>query len=566
MQVANGKDGVLALWHTGEMGDRMFKRALLALSLLLSVIAAVPAHAKRVALIIANGRYANASSLKNPAADAALIAKSLRQAGFTSVDVKIDLGKSAMERELSLFGQKSEGADVALIYYAGHGIEAGGQNYLIPTDAILQRDRDLEVEATRLDTVMLMSESARMRIVVLDACRNNPFVATMQRTLRNRAVGRGLAAVEPEGETLVVYAAKAGATAADGSGANSPFAEAMAKRLVQPGLEISLLFRSVRDDVLKTTGRTQEPFTYGSLSGNAFYFVEPKGGAVQSVQVATAAPAPANTPASDALYWQGTVSANTERAYRDYLKRFPTGQYVDVARENLQRFMAPAKRPDVIAEPVSPAASSGGTSSLGGLSFGSLASAFSKTNAVQNATSGQNLADRFSFTPNTRQRQQTRATFVSQLGSSNPALESVLNIIMPPTTPFSLVGPEFSKKYGMNVDNLADTFAILLDTMRSVASMDDGDATRQQASAVRNQLATALSADKSITSMAPAQRQQVSDTALMLAIFIQTGYEAAKQNGPAAKQEFSNTVGAMAQATFGMNIKTLKLTNNGFSF
>ena len=549
----------------------MIKRGMLAFSLILSVFVITPAQAKRVALIIANGRYANATSLKNPAADAALIARSLRQAGFTSVDVKIDLGKTAMDRELSLFGQKSEGADVALIYYAGHGIEAGGQNYLIPTDAILQRDRDLEVEATRLDTVMLMSESARMRIVVLDACRNNPFIATMQRTLRNRAVGRGLAAVEPDGETLVVYAAKAGATAADGAGANSPFAEAMAKRLVQPGLEISLLFRSVRDDVLKTTGRTQEPFTYGSLSGNAFYFVPAAVTLSGQAQLVSPIPCddcvrPSASPSSDTLYWQGTVSANTERAYKDYLKRFPTGQYVDVARENLQRFMAVSTRPPVIAETAPPVPSGGGASSIGGLSFGSLASAFAKTSAAQNAVSGKALTDRFSFTPNARQRQQTRETFVGQLGSGNAAATSVLNIIMPPATPFSLVQPEFANKYGMNVNNLADTFAILLDTMRSVAAMDDRDATRQQASAVRNQLATALSADNSITSMAPAQRQQVSDTALMLAIFIQTGYESAKLNGAASKQEFSNTVGAMAQATFGMNIKTLNLTDNGFSF
>ncbi len=541
----------------------MIKRGMLAFSLILSVFVISPAQAKRVALIIANGRYANATSLKNPAADAALIARSLRQAGFTSVDVKIDLGKTAMDRELSLFGQKSEGADVALIYYAGHGIEAGGQNYLIPTDAVLARDRDLEVEATRLDTVMLMSESARMRIVVLDACRNNPFIATMQRTLRNRAVGRGLAAVEPDGETLVVYAAKAGATAADGTGANSPFAEAMARRLVQPGLEISLLFRSVRDDVLKTTGRTQEPFTYGSLSGNAFYFVAPAGSG--ALQVASVASPPVNSPSSDTLYWQGTVTANTERAYKDYLKRFPRGQYVDVARENLQRFAAPVSRPDVIAEVSAPAAS-GGTSSIGGLSFGSLASAFAKTGAAQNAVSGKSLSDRFAFTPNDRQRQQTRSTFVSQLGTGNAAATSVLNIIMPPNAPFSLVGPEFSGKYGMSVNNLADTFAVLLETMRSVAVMDDRDATRGQASAVRNQLATALSADSSITSLAPAQRQQVSDTALMLAIFFQTGYESAKLNGLTAKSEYSTTVGAMAQATFGMNIKTLKLTDSGFSF
>jgi uncharacterized caspase-like protein len=161
---------------------------------------------------------------------------------------------------------------VALFYYAGHGIEAGGQNYLIPTDAKLQRDRDLDIEATRLETVLQVVSSARMRLIILDACRNNPFEASMQRSIRTRAVSRGLAEIEPEGETLVVYAAKAGSTAADGDGANSPFATALATRLPQPGLEIGLLFRSVRDDVLAATGRTQEPFTYGSLSGQAFYF------------------------------------------------------------------------------------------------------------------------------------------------------------------------------------------------------------------------------------------------------------------------------------------------------
>jgi Caspase domain len=119
---------------------------------------------------------------------------------------------------------------------------------------------------------MQVVSSARMRLIILDACRNNPFEASMQRSIRTRAVSRGLAEVEPEGETMVVYAAKAGSTAADGDGANSPFATALARRLPQPGLEIGLLFRSVRDDVLAATGRTQEPFTYGSLSGQAFYF------------------------------------------------------------------------------------------------------------------------------------------------------------------------------------------------------------------------------------------------------------------------------------------------------
>jgi hypothetical protein len=251
----------------GEL--EMLGRVLLLLALLAG---ATPAEARRVALIIANAKYTNAAALTNPLADAKLIEASLRRAGFDDVQTRTNLGKASVEAELRAFGNRAEGADVALVYYAGHGIEAGGQNYLIPTDAKLQRDRDLDIEATRLETVVQVVSSARMRLIILDACRNNPFEASMQRSIRTRSVSRGLAEIEPEGETLVVYAAKAGSTAADGEGANSPFATALARRLPQPGLEIGLVFRSVRDDVLAATGRTQEPFTYGSLSGKAFYF------------------------------------------------------------------------------------------------------------------------------------------------------------------------------------------------------------------------------------------------------------------------------------------------------
>jgi hypothetical protein len=247
----------------------MLVRVLVVLALLTG---ATPAEARRVALIIANAHYANAPMLTNPLADAKLIEASLRRAGFDNIQTRTNLGKAAVEAELRAFGNRAEGADVALLYYAGHGIEAGGQNYLIPIDAKLQRDRDLDIEATRLETVLQVVSSARMRVIILDACRNNPFEASMQRSIRTRAVSRGLAEVEPEGETLVVYSAKAGSTASDGDGANSPFATSLANRLPQPGLEIGLLFRSVRDDVLAATGRTQEPFTYGSLSGQAFYF------------------------------------------------------------------------------------------------------------------------------------------------------------------------------------------------------------------------------------------------------------------------------------------------------
>jgi uncharacterized caspase-like protein len=531
------------------------------------------AEAKRVALIIANAKYSNASSLKNPPSDAQLVAQSLRRAGFDQVDVRIDLGKGAMEQALRSFGEKSEGADVALIYYAGHGIEAGGQNYLIPTDARLLRDRDLEVEATRLDTVMLMSESARLRIVVLDACRNNPFVATMQRTLRNRAVGRGLAAIEPEGETLVVYAAKAGATAADGAGANSPFAEALAKRLTQAGLEISLLFRSVRDDVLQSTGRAQEPFTYGSLSGNAFYFVAPtntaatvnpgKAGLVQAAPTTQIV----SSEASEALLWQGTLSANTERGFREYLKRYPSGQFSEIARENLQRFakvVAPVgKSGSTSASPPQPVTQSAGTSNVGGFSFGGLAAAFSKANASNNAYSGANSAQQFAFTPSQPLRRQTRASFVESLGKSDAFTTALLNTVMPANNPFSLVEGEFANKYGMSVNNLADSFSVLVETMRSVSRQEEADTTRAQAAALRNQIAGFLAQDSSLAGMTPQIKQSTSDSALMLAIFVQTGYEAAKAGGAAQKASYAEGIATLAQQSFGFDVRKLRLTENG---
>ena len=144
----------------------MLGRVLLLLALLAG---ATPAEARRVALIIANARYANAPQLTNPVADSKLIEASLRRAGFDDVQTRTNLGKAAVEAELRAFGNRAEGADVALFYYAGHGIEAGGQNYLIPTDAKLQRDRDLDIEATRLDTVMQVVSSARMTPCSRDA-------------------------------------------------------------------------------------------------------------------------------------------------------------------------------------------------------------------------------------------------------------------------------------------------------------------------------------------------------------------------------------------------------------
>lgn len=237
----------------------------------LLIAALSPALAeKRVALVIGNSDYQNVSPLTNPANDAASIAAILTKANFDVVDAKSNLSGIEMKRTLRDFGNKVRDADVAVIYYAGHGIELEGTNYLIPVDAKLEIDTDVLDEAFPLERFVVAADPAKhLRLVILDACRDNPFNKTMKRTIGSRAVSRGLAKVEPANpNTLIAFAAKAGSTASDGEGKNSPFATALVKHLVKPGLDLRKAFGFVRDDVLKATSNKQEPFVYGSLGGN----------------------------------------------------------------------------------------------------------------------------------------------------------------------------------------------------------------------------------------------------------------------------------------------------------
>jgi tetratricopeptide (TPR) repeat protein len=232
---------------------------------------------RRIALVIGNSGYENVAVLPNPERDATLVAETLKRIGFESVTLLSNLRKEALVNALRAFAARAESADWAVVYYAGHGMEVGGTNYLIPVDARVAVDRDIGFEAVALDQVLNAAERAKkLRLVILDACRDNPFVKQMRRTMTvaSRSVTGGLAAVEPEAGTLVAYAAKDGETALDGDGANSPFARALVKNLQVPGLEVRRLFDVVRDDVIDSTNRKQKPFTYGSISGRQdFYFV-----------------------------------------------------------------------------------------------------------------------------------------------------------------------------------------------------------------------------------------------------------------------------------------------------
>src|SRR5215475_4497889 len=229
-----------------------------------------PAFAeKRVALVVGNSHYDNAPLLPNPVNDATAIAATLKGAGFDVVESRLDLSSVDMRRVLREFADQARDADIAVVYYAGHGIEMDGTNYLIPTDAKLERDTDIYDEAFSLDRVLLAIEPARqLRLVIVDACRNNPFADSMRRTVSSRSVSRGLARVEPATtNTLVAFAAKAGLTALDGNNRNSPYATALVKYIAQPGLDLRKAFGFFRDDVLQATGNRQEPYVYGSLGG-----------------------------------------------------------------------------------------------------------------------------------------------------------------------------------------------------------------------------------------------------------------------------------------------------------
>ncbi len=236
---------------------------------------------KRVALVIGMSEYQSVVDLDNTLNDARGIADTLSGVGF-NVTTVLNGKSSQLRAAVEDFAFRSETADLALIYFAGHGVEVQGENFLIPVDANIKSNKDIQRQAISLKELLASVEHARkMRIVILDSCRDNPFgdaldIAALEDTAaaaeQTRGIGSsGLAPPSPDRGTLVAFAARDGARALDGTGDNSPFAIALMDNLAKPGLEISLMFRQVRDQVLEATFNQQEPHTYGSLSGTPFY-------------------------------------------------------------------------------------------------------------------------------------------------------------------------------------------------------------------------------------------------------------------------------------------------------
>jgi uncharacterized caspase-like protein len=309
-------------------------------ALVFSALLCQPALAgKRIALVIGNSAYRNVARLANPVNDAAVLADTFRKANFDVVDARNDLTITEMRRVLRDFGGKARDAEIAVIYYAGHGIEVNGMNYLIPIDAQLETDADVYDEALPLDRVLIAVEPARqLQLIILDACRDNPFSTTMKRSVVSRSVGRGLAQVDISSpNTMIAFAAKAGFTAADGDAKNSPFALALAAHLTTPGMDLRKAFGYVRDDVMKATNNRQEPFIYGSLGGNDVALVP-------APTVAAPAPAPFDPNAGIRSDYEFAAKVGTKEAWDTFIATYPDSFYAKLAIAQRNKLLAEEAR------------------------------------------------------------------------------------------------------------------------------------------------------------------------------------------------------------------------------
>ena len=230
---------------------------------------------KRVALLIGNTNYKHQAALRNPANDVELLGRTLRSAGFSKVVIEKDLTREGIYSALNRFSKIAGRADFSLVHYAGHAIQVSGRNFIIPVDASLETDTQIDLQTIDANVVMAaISGSKKLRVLILDACRDNPFASQMKRMMSSRSISRGLAKMETVAGQLISFAAAAGQLADDGEGKHSPFAIALAKRISQnPPIEVRRLFDFVRDDVMQQTNKKQQPFTYHSLPARLdFYF------------------------------------------------------------------------------------------------------------------------------------------------------------------------------------------------------------------------------------------------------------------------------------------------------
>ncbi len=344
-------------------------RMAVAFALVLSAVAlASPSFAavpeRRVALVIGNSAYTAVPPLANPQRDAKGISAALKRLGFDVVE-GYDLKMDEMTGIVREFAQKLDGAKAGLVYYAGHGIAVGDENYLIPVDASLRSEADLDFRAVNIQLVLRqMQRDERVNIVILDACRDNPFAA--QLAGKSRAVTRGLTAIETQSASgiLIAFATDPRATALDGErDGNSPFTSALLKHIETPEVSITTVMDRVRADVWEATGKKQKPWTNSSIIGEfklnptlKLAAVDPGVAATKTIDAAVPMPAMPAAPSLDRAQldvktWEVAERGNSASDYRAYLDAFPSGQFATFARNRLASLEAAKPAAGFLATP-----------------------------------------------------------------------------------------------------------------------------------------------------------------------------------------------------------------------
>nr|WP_319387271.1 caspase family protein [uncultured Roseibium sp.] len=348
----------------------MFTRMIAVLAILLA--GTIPALAKRVALVIGNGAYEHTIPLPNPSNDAEKMAAKLRSLGFEVVAGQ-DQTYNDMRRSVLDFAKKAYGAEIALLFYAGHGMQVGGQNLLVPIDARIEDETSLDFETISVDFIMRqMSKDVKVQMVFLDACRDNPLARTLARRMgpsRSGSLGAGLAEIKVEetgGEgSVIAFATSPGDVALDGEGQNSPFTSALIRHIDTPNASIQTVMTRVTGDVYDATEKRQRPWVNASLIGEVFLNKQAAPAAagtevaslgstattspVPNQAVNNAATAAAATPQPnldwerEKLIWEAAKSSDTVADYESYLSAYPKGTFADFARNSIKRLQGGAQ-------------------------------------------------------------------------------------------------------------------------------------------------------------------------------------------------------------------------------
>jgi uncharacterized caspase-like protein len=295
----------------------------------------------RVALVIGNSAYQYTSRLDNPKNDASDIGVALKALGFHVIE-GFDLDKAAFERKMRDFAASLQGAEVALFFYAGHGLQVSGHNYLVPIDAQLTTHSALDFEVVRLDLVQrTMERDAQTSILFFDACRDNPLARNLARAMGTRSVeiGRGLAAVESSAGTLISFSTQPGNVALDGAGRNSPFSGALVRQLSTSNDDLNTMLISVRSDVMKETNRKQVPWEYTALTGRFFFNRSPQ---------TPIAPRATQLPSSEAAEaWSAVKDSANLAVLEAFIARYSATFFAELARARIEdlRKMTNAESP-----------------------------------------------------------------------------------------------------------------------------------------------------------------------------------------------------------------------------